>query len=600
MKNRFRMGGFEKRLVVAFLLLSVAPTLLIAFFSTRYFMRSVALVSNPAVEQSFSNSMVIARNLAARLEQDAGCTSKRLREEMAGGSGRAATNDGARPPGGMPADNTAALLEKVSRETHADFAAVYTLEGSAWKLKASFPAEFARIDSELDRDAVRAGTSGAAADSAGSADSGNVAGTGIAGSAEPVRIAFSDPDVIASGVTRGTSLYASGFALDAGFTEMMRRTGDDLGRYHAVALYVSVLRRYIIIVTSVIVAILIISSALVSRLLARRISQPITELAHATERIASGDLDHRVMVQARDEIASLVTDFNKMTEELLENKRNLIRAERIAAWRDVARRIAHEIKNPLTPIEIAIYRIKKRLDAGRAGEEADGETGAQAGADAGAEGAAGTGVGASAGADAGAATPGAAAAARDRAVIEESLDSILKEVAALKTIAQEFSAFAKMPEPRFEVLSVNDIVRSVIELYASSFPRVEVRAHIAEALPPVAADKDQLRSVVSNLVKNAFEAMPAGGTLTLATSLAAPDKPTQPAWVRIEIGDTGEGIPDEIKDKIFDPYFTTKSTGSGIGLALAYRILSDHHGKISFRTGNTGTTFIVDLPVAKA
>jgi nitrogen fixation/metabolism regulation signal transduction histidine kinase len=467
--------------------------------------------------------MNIARTLAARLEEDAGCTAERLAAEFPGPAVPTGTGE------------TRTALAKVLDETHADFAAIYEREGAVWNLRTSYPAGFPRLEAELRAEALAASVEAAQPPPVGS------------------RIAFADQDIIASGVARANLLFVAGFALETGSAEMMRRTGDDLGRYHAVGFYVSVLRRYIIIVTCVLVAILIVASAVVSRLLARRISQPITELAHATERIAKGDLEHRVRVNARDEIQSLVADFNKMTEELLENKRNLIRAERIAAWRDVARRLAHEIKNPLTPIEIAIYRIKKRLD--RQVPETD--------------------------------------PARDKQVIEESLDSILKEVAALKNIAQEFSAFAKLPEPRLESINPNDTIASVLDLYASSTQGVKLQTRLAKNLPQVQADRDQFRSVIANLVKNAFEAMAAGGTLTVTTSVAA-------GAVRIEIADTGPGIPDEIREKIFEPYFTTKSTGSGIGLALAYRILADHRAKISFRTGEAGTTFVVDLPVADA
>jgi two-component system nitrogen regulation sensor histidine kinase NtrY len=256
-----------------------------------------------------------------------------------------------------------------------------------------------------------------------------------------------------------------------------------------------------------------------------------------------------------------------MTEELQENKRNLIRAERIAAWRDVARRIAHEIKNPLTPIEIAIYRIKKRLEAQAGEADRDRGDGARAGR-----------------------------AGDDRQVIEESLDSILKEVTALKTIAQEFSSFAKLPEPRPESLDMNETVKSVLELYASSSQQVEIKMRLMPRLPLVKADRDQMRSVIANLVKNAFEAMPSGGTLTVLTAVAK-DTSTAPSHVHVEITDTGAGIPEEIRDKIFDPYFTTKPSGTGVGLALAYRILADHRAKISFKTGTAGTSFLVDLPV---
>jgi nitrogen fixation/metabolism regulation signal transduction histidine kinase len=591
-RNPFNLGGFERRLAALFLLLSVPPTLLIAFFSAHYFMQSVQLVSNPGVEQSFSNSMEIARDFSAKLEEDASCAALRLADEYERANLPGAPGTGA-PLGAV----LEAVLEKVSRETHADFTVMYGLEGRLWHLRAVYPPGFARVDSELsDAELSDAELSGGqigdgrtgtepGADSAATTHAGAAAHPGTA------EIAFRDPDVIASGLARGETLFAAGFALEQGFTEKMHGTADDLGRYRAVELYVSAKRRYIIIVTSILVVAAAVASALLSRLVARRISYPITELAQATELVAKGDLEHRVVVPARDEILSLVNGFNKMTQELQENKSNLIRAERIAAWRDVARRIAHEIKNPLTPMEIAIYRIKKRLET-YADVAADERT------------------------------------AKDRAVIEESLDSILKEVGALKSIAQEFSSFAKLPDPRFESLNLNDTVKSVVELYSSS-PNIQVKTNLAPGLPEVQADRDQMRSVVANLVKNAIEAMPAGGTLTVATRVTRPaqdrsfeagatgaagSRATRSGTaasaagtaggagaaagaIRIEISDTGPGIPEEIRERVFDPYFTTKSTGSGIGLALAYRIIADHRGRITFTTGDTGTTFVVDLPM---
>lgn len=595
MRSPFRTRGFERRLVVFFLLLSLPPTLLIALVSTRYFMQSIRLVSNPTVEQSFTSSMEIARDFSAKLEEDSHCAAVRLRDEF--------------ERAGRPAPGPALqqVLAKVSVETHTDFTAVYLPEGDSWLLKQAYPHGFSRLDPRTDLSAAgppdTSETSGAPA--AGVAPGPTRTPADLSpthrgaipaadpGTATTSSLDLSDPDVVASGIVGDGILFVAGYALDQGFAEKMRRTGDDLGRYRAVGLYVSVMRRYIMIATSVLVVLIAVASALFSRAIAKRISQPITELAHATERVAKGDLDHRVTVAARDEVASLVTGFNRMTEELQENKRNLIRAERIAAWRDVARRIAHEIKNPLTPIEIAIYRIKKRLEAP---------------------------------------APTQDRAASDRHVIEESLDSILKEVTALKTIAQEFSSFAKLPEPKPESLDINDILKSVLELYASSSQQVEIKTRLKSPLPLVMADRDQMRSVFSNLVKNAFEAMPSGGTLTVTTTVmteaagaraatdtaattaatkatalkSAPDaakgSPAKPSpagagHVRVEIADTGAGIPEEIREKVFDPYFTTKPSGTGVGLALAYRILADHHAKISFRTGAAGTSFIVDLPV---
>jgi nitrogen fixation/metabolism regulation signal transduction histidine kinase len=516
MRNPLRTGGFEKRLLVFFLLLSVMPTLLIAFFGARYFVRSVELVSNPALSQSFQNSMEIARQLSMRLESDAMNTSLHLADEFGIG----------------PAVDTGRIevfLKSATEKYGVDFAALYTRRGTSWMLAATYPAPGDRLDREIESTATPAADPG------------------------PYRIALSDEDVIASAVPHGTdSLFVAGFLLDTGMMDMMRRTGEDLSRYRSVRLYVSIWRRYMIAMISALVVIMAASSAIVSRLIAKRISHPIKELAHATERIAQGDLDHRVSVVAKDEIMSLVTSFNNMTQELQENKRNLIRAQRIAAWRDVARRIAHEIKNPLTPIEIAIYRMKKRL----AGD------------------------------------------GKDRQVIEESLDSILKEVGVLKTIAQEFSAFAKLPEPKLAKLNVNEALQSVLGLYSSSFKAIEVRTSYDGELPDVMADGDQIRRVFGNLIKNAVEAMPTGGRLRIATRPGRHGPASAARLARIEIADTGPGIPEEIREKIFDPYFTTKQSGTGLGLAMAYRIIEDHGGTIRFSSTGEGTTFMIELRLA--
>jgi nitrogen fixation/metabolism regulation signal transduction histidine kinase len=494
-RNPFKIGGFEGRLLGIFLVLSVIPTVLIAVFGMEYFTGYVDRLSNVALRESFHNSMEIARYLSMRLDRDARRTTSLIAADFR-----------ERRPGAVRIDDF--LRETVPRHD-ADFAALYTLDGDSWKLVALYPERAARIDSEIRLDMVSPETG-------------------------PQKIVFTDQDVIASGLRLGPgSVIVSGFILEPGMIDMMRKTGDDYSRYSSVGLYVNILRRYSALVIVVLVAVMIAASAIASRFLAGRISHPIRELADATERIATGDLDHRVEVNAKDEIRSLVTSFNNMTRDLREYKKNLVRAERIAAWRDVARRIAHEIKNPLTPIEIGIYRLKKRLAA--EGEDSE--------------------------------------------------------------VIQEFSSFAKMPEPKLEEVDLNEIIRSVLDLYLSSGD-VTVETELSPDLPPVSADANQMRGVISNLVKNAVEAMWEGGRLTVRTSVVAGGLGGV-TRARMEIADTGPGIPDEIRDKIFDPYFTTKAKGTGLGLALVYRIIQDHGGTIAFDTGPAGTTFRVDLELTE-
>jgi signal transduction histidine kinase len=150
-----------------------------------------------------------------------------------------------------------------------------------------------------------------------------------------------------------------------------------------------------------------------------------------------------------------------------------------------------------------------------------------------------------------------------------------------------------MPEPTLKPTDLNETVRSILDLYVPTFEGLDLVTSYSEGLPHVEADADQLRRVIGNIVKNAAEAMEGKGSLTVATSQAA-------GMVRVEVSDTGPGIPEEMKERIFDPYYTTKKHGTGLGLAMAYRIIQDHGGKISLETGPAGTTFFVDLRASTA
>jgi nitrogen fixation/metabolism regulation signal transduction histidine kinase len=534
MSKGFKTGGFERRLLVFFLLISVTPTLLIAIFGTSYFAGYIERLSNVALKQSFQNSMDIAREYSSRLDADAATMARRSLTDF--------RRQQSRPGTGMND-----WLEIVADRNDAHFVGLYVLGDSGWRLAGSYPASITRLDTLLNEETI-------------SPDPG------------PHRAAFSDRDIIASSIKLSPdSSLVSGYLLSLGRMETMRRTGEDYSRYSSIGLYVNTIRRYSLFIIGALVILMIVASAMASRLIARRISYPIRELADATDRIARGDLDHRVEVKARDEIQSLVTSFNNMTRDLQEYKKNLVRAERIAAWRDVARRIAHDIKNPLTPMTLAIYRLKKRLapegEAAGAGRPAGGSV---------------VGVSADGGPDCDCRDE------KDTRVVEECLDSILKEVEVLKNLAQEFSSFAKMPEPTLKPTDLNETVRSILDLYVPTFEGLDLVTSYGEGLPYVEADPDQIRRVIGNIVKNAAEAMEGKGRLAVATSQSG-------GMVRVEIADTGPGIPEEMKERIFDPYYTTKKHGTGLGLAMAYRIIQDHGGKISMETGPDGTTFFVDL-----
>jgi nitrogen fixation/metabolism regulation signal transduction histidine kinase len=237
-----------------------------------------------------------------------------------------------------------------------------------------------------------------------------------------------------------------------------------------------------------------------------------------------------------------------MTGELRHAQRRLIRAERVAAWRDIARRIAHEIKNPLMPIQTSIETMRK-VHARRHPDFDE--------------------------------------------IFEESTSTILEEVARLGRIVSEFSRFARLPRPKPVELELTDIARHVVGLHAGG--AVAVRLLVEGEPPPIRADREQLTQMLVNLVQNAAEAAeaahgPGGGHVDVIVSPA-------PEGVRLEVVDDGPGIPAEEQARIFEPYFTTKAGGTGLGLAIVHRIVGDHGGRIDVDDAEGGgAVFELVLP----
>jgi len=285
---------------------------------------------------------------------------------------------------------------------------------------------------------------------------------------------------------------------------------------------------------------------------ARRISRPLQELSEGAVAVAQGDLDRQLPVRSRDEIGELVESFNRMTGDLKDSKEKLMAAERVAAWREIARRIAHEIKNPLFPIQTSIETLRKAHSK----QHPDFEE-----------------------------------------IFEESTTTILQEVERLKNIATEFSQFARMPKPKLGPCDLGELLRSVVSLYGGD--AVPLESVIPDGLPAVMGDREQLTQVFSNLVKNAKEACSGQGSPRVRIVARAVQ-----AAVEVEVQDNGPGFTAEVESKMFTPYFTTKgaSGGSGLGLAIVHRIVMDHNGRIEAGNradpGEGGAAFTVRLPLA--
>jgi signal transduction histidine kinase len=288
-------------------------------------------------------------------------------------------------------------------------------------------------------------------------------------------------------------------------------------------------------------------AALSGRLLASRITRPVEALREAAARVAGGDLGARVQPVGSGELRELVLAFNAMTEELASGRARLAQAERVAAWREVARRLAHEIKNPLTPIAMSVETLRDAHAAGR----------------------------------------------KDFAeIFDEGTQAIGEEVRRLKRIVEEFSRFARLPAPERTPVLPDELVGAVLALFPAAPAGIVFRRELPPGLPPVWADRDQALQVLLNLVRNALDAMQGRGAVVLSGRAEGDE-------VALSVTDTGPGIAAEDLPHLFEPYFTRKEGGTGLGLAIAQRIAEEHGGRLEVTSApGAGATFTLWLPVA--
>jgi two-component system, NtrC family, nitrogen regulation sensor histidine kinase NtrY len=287
---------------------------------------------------------------------------------------------------------------------------------------------------------------------------------------------------------------------------------------------------------------------------AARITQPVTKLVTGAREVAAGNWNARVDVRSKDDIGQLAAAFNQMTEQLVDQRERLVQSERVAAWRELARRLAHELKNPLFPLQITVENLRRaRMKSADEFDE----------------------------------------------VFDESTETLLAEIENLKGIIGRFSDFARMPRPELRAVDANEVVRTVVRLFEAQFsavgrPPITPELHLESNLPVIQADPLLLHRAIENLVLNAMDAMPSGGVLALATS-------SSDGSVIIEIADTGSGLTPGECERLFTPYYTTKQHGTGLGLAVVQSVISDHGGTISVESeAGVGTTFRIVLMINPA
>ena len=283
--------------------------------------------------------------------------------------------------------------------------------------------------------------------------------------------------------------------------------------------------------------------------MAERIADPVRRLTRATGRIARGDFDARIAVKSADELRRLVDAFNSMAAELKAQRVQLERTHRLEAWAEMARQVAHEIKNPLTPIQLSAEHLR-RVHADR-GEPMG-------------------------------------------AVLEHCVSSILTQVRLLRQISSEFSSFASSPTARRAAVALPELVAEVVDPYRTGLQgRVDIVNRVPAVLPAVLVDRTLTARALSNMVENALHAMPGSGTLTIEAQVEG-------GMVRLDVTDTGVGMDEEALGRVFEPYFSTKATGTGLGLPIARRNIELNGGSIEVRSvKGAGTTVTVRLPIVE-
>lgn len=272
------------------------------------------------------------------------------------------------------------------------------------------------------------------------------------------------------------------------------------------------------------------------------ITRPLHALLKGTREMARDNLQYRIPNNRDDEIGVLIESFNQMAQDLVENRRKRVEAEQIAAWREIARRLAHEIKNPLTPIQLAVQQMRDKY----AGDDPEYQR-----------------------------------------FVTDCTEIVTEEVTTLRSLVEEFANFARMPSLSLAPSDLNKSVRRVVRLY----PDARIHLDLADDQPLLELDSEQMRRVLINLIENGIDASGKNGQITIRTH---GDGETS----ILSVIDSGPGVPIADRARIFQPYISTKESGMGLGLAVVRSIVEDHGGHISVTDAPTGgAQFDLQLPI---
>jgi nitrogen fixation/metabolism regulation signal transduction histidine kinase len=498
--------SLRARLVAALLALALLPTAAFTLFTLVELDRATQGWFRPGVDRALESAEQVSRTALARMEATARAHAGAWAQSV---------------PAGHLDRSTRTLAREELREAGLDFLQIYQRAGGRWAL----------LEQVLPTGVI--GTRGA--DLGGELEAA-LAGDGVvrSGRGALAAVARLDP----------AHAFAVGMWLPADFFAQVERVSEGRGAYSRLGVMVDVQRPLTWLLVAGLVLLLAALAVLLAHALARPIVRPLSELLAAVDRVAGGELRVRVAPHGARELRALGAAFNAMTARLEEARVVLAEAEREAAWREVARKLAHEFKNILTPLQLSLQMIEAEIP------------------------------------DAAGAQPGARA----------NLEAALGEVAQLARLADQFSQYARLPEPHLEPLDLSQVARS-----AATRPMCEgvaVAWAPGEAVP-VRGDGVLLARAAHNLVLNACEASPPGSTVELAAR-------REYGHAVLEVLDRGPGLPAGLADRLFEPYVSTKRRGSGLGLSLVRDIARQHGGTVTLedREGGGACARLV-LPLAK-
>jgi nitrogen fixation/metabolism regulation signal transduction histidine kinase len=499
------------RLFLAFVALALVPTALLTAFTLDRLGRSLELWNTPGVDQSLESALEVSKTAMARLEATA----------------RAQAADWALALPAAPLTTARRSAVRAGlRAAGLDFVQLYRRDRGRWRLEEEVLPEDVLAPRPLDL--------------AGDLDAALAGGRPI----------HSPRGALAAAARMEAEGGAGEWALTAGmrvppdFFARVERVGMGVAFYHRFGVLRDVSRTYWLLLVAALVLALTGVALVVATALARAMTRPLRQLERALERVAAGELETRVAATGPRELRTLGERFNAMTARLLAARTALAEAEREAAWREVARRLAHEFKNILTPMSLSLHRLRRR--AHQVPDE-------------------------------------------HRTAVSDSLAAMDQALGDLTRLAEQFSQYARLPEPRFERLDLAQVVRDAARLHEPE--RVAVAIAPATTPLPVSADRLLLSRAVHNLLLNACEASPDGATVEVR---AAADG----GQAMVEILDRGPGLAPDVRERLFEPYISTKARGSGLGLSLVRDIAVRHGGRVTLtdRDGG-GARACLNLPL---